>query len=792
MKEFAQFYFWYEKFLFKILRIGIFTVLFVFSIFFLIKNTYPNLPLFAFLLYLMLEAFFIYKVSRLIPEAEVLNNNSNPLNSFTIEALGIFNSYSKTPGLIKELLNLSQVSFILKKADADFKEVTFLDIDKEELSDKALNLAKDLKGKFITTMDLFIAYLLITEDKTKFLFNKKLKEEDIKNILIWVKNTFTNEENPKGQDLSFAGEGIAEDWVYGWTIETSKYMIDLSKQFLSEKELKPTGRKNEYSQIVEGLSKGGSAILVGDAGSGKESAVKELALESFSGRLSGNLFHQKIYQLMVDAFMAGAQTPGELEGRLNALVEEVAHSGNVIIYIPEFQNILGSSSFHLDISGALIPYLKKGSIRIIAAISPGAYKQFVEPMHSLLDSFMVINFQEPKRNEVLEMLFKKTAEIEVKNNVVLTYKAMLAACDFADKYAKEKVLPGSAVTLLDDTSNAVRLAGKKLVSEQDILDQVKKKINVSVGEPKQVEKELLLNLENELHKRIVDQNEAVLAISQSIRRLRAGLKTSQKPISFLFLGPTGVGKTETAKALADVYFGNSQRLVRLDMSEFSGEDGMRRLLGSGPGQGDEKGQLTEPVYDSPYSLVLLDEFEKADQKILDLFLQVLDDGRLTDNKGKTVSFINTIVIATSNAASEFVREEIGKGKAVDKAFRISLLNFLQEKGIFKPELLNRFDDIVIFKPLGEAEVEQIIKMIIAEVSKRLLEKDIKATFNENIFTKIAKEGFDKDFGARPLRRFVQDNIEDAIAQKMLKDEIKRGDSILISTDLSNNIIVTVK
>lgn len=790
MKEFASLYFWFNNSLVKILRISTFFILLILALLGIVNNFYPNVPLFLLLIQIMVEVFFEFKVSRLVPEVEASNNDSDPTNSFTIQAYGFFNSYSNTPDLIKGLLSLPQIAFVLAKTDSTQKDILLLELDKKLIADKAIALTKELNGKYVTTMDLFVSYLLLTEEKTKFLFNEKLKEDDIKNILVWVKNTFTAEENPKKADVTFAGEGVAEDWVYGWTIETSKYMLDLSKQFLSEKELKPTGRKEEYAQIIEALSKGSSAILVGDAGSGKESAVKQLALESFSGKLPGNLFHQKIYELMVDAFMAGAQTTGELEGRLNALVEEVSHSGNVIIYIPEFQNILGSSSFHLDISGALIPYLKKGSIRIIAAISPGAYKKFVEPMHSLLDSFSVINFPEPKRKEVLEMLFRKSTEIEAKNGVVLTYKAMLAACDYADKYAKEKVLPGSAVTLLDDTSNAVRLAGKNLVSEQDILDQIKKKINVSVGEPKPVEKELLLNLEKELHKRVVDQNEAVTAIAESIRRLRAGLKTADKPISFLFLGPTGVGKTETAKALADVYFGNGTRLVRVDMSEFSGEDGMKRLLGSGPGQGDEKGQLTEPIYDSPYSLVLLDEFEKADQKILDLFLQVLDDGRLTDNKGKTVSFVNTIIIATSNAASEFVREEIGKGAVVDKKFQTMLLNFLQEKGIFKPELLNRFDAIVVFKPLTQNAIKQIVNMLLTTFTKNLLEKDITVTFDDRVIAKIIAEGFDKDFGARPLRRFIQDNIEDLVAQQMLKDEIKRGDSVTVSVDQSGNITVT--
>ena len=275
----------------------------------------------------MVEIFFVYKVSRLTPKVEVAKNTSNPLDSFTLEALGIINSSFGSAGFIKELLGLPQVNFILEKADGVYKDVESIEIDKKEIANKGLELSKEINGKFVTTMDLFTAYLLLTEDKTKFLFNKKLKQEDIKNILLWARNSFAKEESPRGQDLTFAGEGIAEDWVYGWTIETAKYMLDLSKQILSEKELKPTGRKNEYTQLIEALSKGGNAILVGDAGSGKESVVKELAIQSFSGMFSGNLFHQKIYQLMVDAFMAGAQNQGELEERLNSLIAEVVSFG---------------------------------------------------------------------------------------------------------------------------------------------------------------------------------------------------------------------------------------------------------------------------------------------------------------------------------------------------------------------------------------------------------------------------------------------------------------------------------
>jgi len=384
------------------------------------------------------------------------------------------------------------------------------------------------------------------------------------------------------------------------------------------------------------------------------------------------------------------------------------------------------------------------------------------------------------------MLFKKAFWLEKEFNVSLTYRAIVAAFEFSAKYSKEKVLPGSAVDLLTDVANNVKLSGKKIVDEQDILTQVERKTKIPVGQPKTAEKKLLLNLESEIHKRIIDQEEAVSAVSEALRRVRTGLNASKKPISFLFLGPTGVGKTETAKALSAIYFKSEDAMLRFDMSEYKGEEGIKRLLGATPGEGSEKGEI-EKVYDNPFSLVLLDEFEKADPKILDLFLQVLDDGRLTDNKGKTISFANAIIIATSNAGSEFIREEIQKGTKVDKNFKTNLLDYLQKQGIFKPELLNRFDEIVIFKPLGEKEVVAITKLMLVQFQKNLKDKDIEINFDDNIITKIASEGFDKEFGARPLKRFIQDNIEDLIAQKILKDEIKRGDKITVSVNLQNKI-----
>ncbi|MCL5434993.1 MAG: ATP-dependent Clp protease ATP-binding subunit [Patescibacteria group bacterium] len=784
MDLYAKIYYFYEKIEIKIFRLLLLFGFSAFITFSFLNHLFPKIPVFLFSIILMLEVFLEFKIAKMRPRVQVAETK-NPLDSFTLSILGIFLTKNKTADIIKELLKSPQIVFMLEKSGISAKEIQFPEIDKKELADYALELVKTLKGKYVTTMDLFAAYILLTEDKTKLLFSKKLKKEEMVHILYWARTGFDTEENPKPVKVNFTGEGLAEGWVFGWTIETKKYMVDLTPQALSRKPMF-LGREEELSQTIEALYKGTSAILVGEPGSGKESVIEALAYESFSGNLKGNLYHQKFFQLMVDAFLAGTTGQGDLQERLDLLIAEISHAGNVIVYIPNFEVILGGSTFAMDLSGALIPYLEKGMLRVVGTVTPGIYKKYVEPRNTLLDVFEIVKFSEPDKDLTLLMLFKKAFLLENKFNVSLTYQAVIASFEFASKYAKEKVLPGAAVSLLEDTAETVKLSGKKTVEEQDILTQVERKTNIPVGQPKAEEKKLLLNLENEIHKRLVDQEEAVSAISESLRRLRTGIEVSKKPVSFLFLGPTGVGKTEAAKALSAIYFKSESAMLRFDMSEYKGEEGIKRLLGSTPGEANEKGEI-EKVYDNPFSLVLLDEFEKADPKILDLFLQVLDDGRLTDNKGKTISFANAIIIATSNAGSEFIREEIQKGLVIDKSFKTNLLDYLQKQGIFKPELLNRFDEIVAFKPLGEKEVVQIIQLMLVQVQKTLKDKDIEVNFDDKIIAKIVTEGFDKEFGARPLKRFIQDNIEDLIAQKMLKDEIKRGDKITVSVDSSNSI-----
>ncbi|MBI2031487.1 MAG: ATP-dependent Clp protease ATP-binding subunit [Candidatus Levybacteria bacterium] len=791
MENYARLYNFYSSLLIRILRL----IVLIFLIYLLYENIttsfFPSyssrLSIFFLSLFLMLEIFFRFKISRITPKVLISENDGSDIfRSFTLTSLGSFLKSDKISKVIEALFANESILFILEKSGIKKGEVPLLFLPKEKVTSFAFEIAKNVKGEFVTVMDILVAYLLLIEDDEKLLFNKNLKKEELLHILSWARNRFPDEERPKPYRINFEGEGIGEDWAIGWTIESKKYMLDLTYEIYMKKPVL-YDREIEYKEIIEALYNRKSVILVGEAGSGRGELVRTIAFDSISGTLSGSMYHQRFFQFMVDALLAGSKDQGELEERLNNLIAELAHSGNIIIFVPYFENILGASSFHLDLSGALVPYLERGLIRIVATVSPGAYKKFIEQRKDLLEVFDAVKISEPNQDLALNMLFSNTQRIEEKNKINLTYKAIMASLKYSKKYMPDFVLPGSAVTLLDDSSISVKLSGKNSVNEQDILNEVENKTKIAVGKPSSKEKELLLNLEKEMHKSIIGQNEAVSVISEAMRRIRTEIEVKEKPISFLFLGPTGVGKTETAKTLARIYFGGEGKMIRADMSEYSGSDGNKRLLGFSLGEDDKEGSLADDVHSNPFSLVLLDEFEKADKKILDLFLQVLDDGRLTDNKGRTVSFVDTIIIATSNAASEFIREEIEKGGKIDKNFQNKLLEFLQTKGIFKPELLNRFDAIVVFKPLEKEEITQITKLMLEELKKKMKEKDIEITFDSKIIEKIINEGFDEQFGARPLRRYLQDNIEDLIAQKILKEEIKRGDKITVSVDQGNNI-----
>lgn len=751
------------------------------------------------MIFSMIEVFFRFHIEREMPKKKVSDNPTELMESFTKDSFSPFLRFFTSRDIINSLLESFIISRFLAKLGILPEEIQTQEVGKELLSKTAFEVSKTRDGMYVTPMDIFAAYLFLTEEKTKLLFTRRIKKEDVFILLRWLLAENPSIEKKSPVRIHFAGAGIGEGIISGWTPETKKYTFNFTLDSLKEIPL-IDGREKEFNEMVESLQKmeNNNILLVGDHGSGKETLVRALASKSFSSELPDEISHKRIFQFLTGAFIAGAGNRSEVEERLQFVIAEISHAINVILYIDGFENLMGATSYNLDLSGALLPYLKTGKLPIIATMTAGSYKAYMQ-RHPLKEVFTVIQLPEPDKKTVLLMTLRDAQKIEDTYTVLLTYTAITKAIDLATRFFQDEVLPGSAVALLENVANKVSLStsplfGKtkrKLVTDVEVEARVQEQTHVPLSKPTKEEADILLHLEDKLHERIIDQQEAVKAISEAIRRVRSGMTQGRRPISFLFLGPTGVGKTETAKALADLYYGGEKTMLRFDMSEYSDQTGLKRLLGAPPGEGTERGELTDKIHDNPSSLVLLDEFEKANSAIHNLFLQVLDDGRLTDNKGQTVSFSNAIVIATSNAGSELIREEVSKGIPIDRIFQQKLLDFIETKAIFKPELLNRFDGVIIFKPLSADAVSAVVTLLIENLIKTLKEQDITLVVEDAVIEKIASEGADEAFGARPLRRYIQEHLEDEIAKKKLTDEITRGKTATVSLNEKGELFLTI-
>ncbi|MBI2036536.1 ATP-dependent Clp protease ATP-binding subunit [Candidatus Microgenomates bacterium] len=736
------------------------------------------------LLFLMVEVFMRVKVASLRPAKEAKEAGDKEIyQTFTLHAAASLLKAGDASAFVNDLINAKEVQFVLKRAQIAKKEIKSTAVDGEKLAVLAFSIAREEEKAYVTLLDIFAAYLLLTESKTKLLLEKELVKEDLLTLSAFAQTVFPKELVISLPKLHPQGPGIGEGLVSGWTLQTQKYTLDFTKKTLLSSPIS-VGREKELSAVMEILSKSkqSNVLLVGEPGVGKKEIVAAFAKASFVGNTSKELRYQRVLELLSGTLVAGAGSSGELEQRLSDILTEVTHAGDVILFIPELQNIAGAGSDSLDVTGVLLPHLLEDKLRIIATITPENHQAFFERKASFTDAFEKILVEEPSLEEAVPMLLDASLLLEETHRIIFTYKAVVETGQLSHKYLQDKFLPGSAIALLDEAGAKVRLLKKKVVEEADIVGIIEEKTEVKVALPKNQEKELLLHLEDVIHKRMVDQDEAVKTVSEALRRLRSGLAFEGRPSGvFLFLGPTGVGKTELAKALSEIYFNSEENMIRFDMSEYQESSSTSRLIS----------ELTEKVRTKPFSLILLDEFEKAYPSILDIFLSIFEDGRLTDLSGRTVSFVSTIIIATSNAGGEEIREAVGQGVALE-ALKSSLVNELLQNGVFKPELINRFDAVVLFKPLGEKEIEQVTALLLAKVAELLKNKDISFSFDDKAVSKIAREGFDQTMGARPLRRFIQDHVEDMLSQKLLRDEIKRGDTAVLSTDNADNLTLNIK
>jgi len=604
---------------------------------------------------------------------------------------------------------------------------------------------------------------------------------------------------------------------------------------------------------ILGRKRKNNPVLIGDPGVGKTAIVEGLAQLVSSGKVPDYMLNKKLLSLDMGRLIAGTKFRGEFEERLKTLIDTIKGSnGNVILFIDELHTVVGAGSVEggsLDASNMLKPALARGELRCIGATTIEDYRKYIEKDKALARRFQAIDVDEPTEEETIKILTGLRSSYEAHHGVKIENDAIEAAVKLSSRYITDRFLPDKAIDLIDEAASRVKFENSFVPSEiiemQEKVSKLEEEINeaaldgnyqkaamkkselekirseyskiqedwkkhqesiskvvdvdtiarvverwtgIPVTKLMEDEKNKLVNLEELIHNRIVDQEEAVRIISSTIRRARAGLKDPNRPMgSFLFVGPTGVGKTETAKALAEVLFNNDSAMIRIDMSEYSEKHTISRLIGAPPGYVgyEEGGQLTEAVKRRPYSVILLDEIEKANQEIFNALLQLLDDGRLTDGKGNTVDFKNSIIIMTSNIGSDYILESVESGK----------IDYLDEKMVqelrkyFKPEFLNRIDALIAFKTLDKVQMESIVDKFISKLQKNMENKKIKISITPAARTLLAERGYDPALGARPLRRVIEFEVEDKIADMIISNRISEGDELLIDQE---DGIVTVK
>ena len=630
-----------------------------------------------------------------------------------------------------------------------------------------------------------------------------------------------------------------------------KFTKDLTEAAKNGKLDPCIGRIDEIKRIVEILCRRSknNPVLLGEPGVGKTAIVEGLAQLVATGGVPDSMADTKILTLDLAGMVAGTKYRGEFEERIKNVIDDVMAAGNIILFLDEIHTIIGTGSAEgsLDAANILKPALSRGELKVIGATTREEYRKYFEKDAALARRFQPVDINEPSIEDTIEIINGLRPQFERHHKVVISDEAVEAAVKLSGRYVADRYLPDKAIDCIDEACSKAKLKFfkikpeifkledqivdidnkidnaifdddktliKKLKSEKskiskkierlkgsvkkeeevvvvedDVCDVISSQSKVPVSKLKESENAKLMNLENTLHKRVIGQEEAVDAVSKAIRRGKAGVMDPNRPIgSFLFLGPTGVGKTELSKALAEALFGKDTSIIRVDMSEYMEKHSVSKMIGSPPGYvgHEEGGQLSEQVRQKPYSIILFDEIEKAHPDVFNVLLQVLDEGRITDSQGRTVSFKNTVIIMTSNAGAQNIvnpkRLGFSSGDDAKQNYEFMKNSVMDEvKKMFKPEFINRIDDIIVFHQLSEEEIKNIVKLMLNNIKKMVQEnKNIKLSYSNAFVEHIAKVGYDPKYGARPIKRAIQDELEDGLADLLISGKANEGDTVKVS------------
>ncbi|HLC43898.1 MAG TPA: ATP-dependent Clp protease ATP-binding subunit [Patescibacteria group bacterium] len=766
------------------------------------------LVLAKFLVYLAGRSFYLQRLKK--TPAGMLNNiksklsQNQPANLFEVFSFDLAKATSalfsdKDPATVslrelgQSLLLAEDMAFIVFRLGLNRDSVINALEDKKDVTGiilAAVDVAIVNNHTSIWSGDLFLSICQSSDGLNKLFADYRLEPVDLKSLVSWQTKVMAEIDLRVGlfnkNKFKFTG-GVGKDWSYGYTLFLRQFSIDLTASIADfGLGLEIIGREKEIKEIEDALSRSANAnvILVGNAGVGKHTTILGFAKKVIDGEVQREITHDDILQIDTEALISGVTSEGEIIERFRTCLQEAVTAGNIIILIENIDNLFSANGVGTaNLTAILLPFLENSAIHIIGTSEVTSYNEYIVGNTSLANHFVRVSMSEPTGENLVKILEDTAPVIESRAGSIITFEAIKATIHDAAKYLVNLTEPERSINLLEGAvMKATSLRGKTIITESDVADYVAEKFQLPAAEAGEAEKTKLLNLEKIMHETVIGQNEAVMAVSNAMRRARSQVSNLPKPIgSFLFLGPTGVGKTATAKALARAYFGNATNMIRFDMSEYQNKADIYRLIGTK----EEAGNLTTFVSEKPFSLLLFDEIEKADPDILNLFLQILDEGMLTDGRGQKISFNNTIIIATSNAGSELISQTLNQ-RADYEQIKNNLNQYLIDQHIFKPELLNRFSGVIAFSPLDLPAIREVAKLLIANLKATVLaNKEIRIEIADDAVAYLAELGFDPKMGARSMERVIADKIENLLADKILRNEIKKGDQFIISREMLN-------